>query len=43
MKLEEHNIYFVGDGAGKAGNIVAATATGLIASRDILERIENDR
>ena len=43
MKLEEHNIYFVGDGAGKAGNIVAAAATGLIASRDILERIENDR
>ena len=38
MKLEGHNIYFIGDGAGKAGNIVAAAATGLIASRDILRR-----
>ena len=39
MKLENHNIYFIGDGAGKAGNIVAAAATGLVASRDILRRI----
>jgi len=38
MKLENHNIYFIGDGAGKAGNIVAAAATGLIAARDILKR-----
>ncbi len=38
MKLEGHNIYFVGDGAGKAGNIVAAAATGLIAARDILSK-----
>ena len=38
MKLENHNIYFVGDGAGKAGNIVTAAATGLIAARDILEK-----
>ena len=38
MKLEGHNIYFVGDGAGKAGNIVAAAATGLIAARDILNK-----
>ena len=38
MKLEGHDIYFVGDGAGKAGNIVAAAATGLIAARDIIER-----
>ena len=38
FKLENHNIYFVGDGAGKAGNIVAAAATGLVASRDILNR-----
>jgi len=38
MKLENHNIYFVGDGAGKAGNIVTAAATGLIAARDILNR-----
>ncbi len=38
MKLEGHNIYFVGDGAGKAGNIVAAAATGLVAARDILKQ-----
>jgi len=41
MKLENHNIYFIGDGAGKAGNIIAASATGLIAARDILRRIAN--
>ena len=35
---ENDNIYFVGDGAGKAGNIVTAAATGLVAARDILER-----
>lgn len=38
MKLEGHNIYFVGDGAGKAGNIVVAAATGLVAARDILKQ-----
>jgi uncharacterized FAD-dependent dehydrogenase len=38
MKIEGHNIYFIGDGAGKAGNIVTAAATGLIAARDILEK-----
>ena len=38
FKLEKDNIYFVGDGAGKAGNIVTAAATGLVAARDILER-----
>ncbi len=38
MKIEGHNIYFIGDGAGKAGNIVTAAATGLIAARDIIER-----
>ncbi len=38
MKLDNHNIYFIGDGAGKAGNIVTAAATGLIAARDIIER-----
>lgn len=38
MRLENHNIYFIGDGAGKAGNIVTAAATGLIAARDILEQ-----
>lgn len=42
MKLEGHNIYFIGDGAGKAGNIVVAAATGLIASRDILKRKKHD-
>lgn len=38
MKLENHNIYFIGDGAGKAGNIVTAAATGLIAARDIIDK-----
>ena len=41
MKLLNQNIYFVGDGAGKAGNIVAAAATGLIAARDILKKKNN--
>ena len=38
FKLENDNIYFVGDGVGKAVNIVAAAATGLVAARDILEK-----
>ena len=38
FKALDHNIYFIGDGAGKAGNIVIAAATGLRASRDILKR-----
>ncbi len=38
FKLKNDNIYFVGDGAGKAGNIVTAAATGLVAARDILNR-----
>ena len=38
FKLENYDIYFIGDGAGKAGNIVTAAATGLIAARDILEK-----
>ena len=42
MKLENHNIYFIGDGAGKAGNIVTAAATGLIAARDILENLNEN-
>ena len=37
FKLENYNIYFIGDGSGKAGNIVTAAATGLVAARDILE------
>ena len=41
MKLAGHNIYFVGDGAGKAGNIVSAAATGLIAAKDILKKTSN--
>lgn len=36
FKLEDYDVYFVGDGAGKAGNIVTAAATGLVAARDIL-------
>lgn len=39
FKLSDKDIYFVGDGAGKAGNIVAAAATGIVASRDILKRM----
>ncbi len=38
FKLKNDNIYFIGDGAGKAGNIVAAAATGLVAARDILNK-----
>ena len=38
MKLNDYNVYFIGDGAGKAGNIVSAAATGLIAAKDILNR-----
>jgi len=37
FKLEDYDVYFIGDGAGKAGNIVTAAATGLIAARDILD------
>ncbi len=37
FKLENYDIYFIGDGAGKAGNIVTAACTGLIAARDILD------
>ncbi len=40
FKAKDHNMYFIGDGAGKAGNIVIAAATGLVAARDILERIK---
>lgn len=38
FKLENEDIYFIGDGAGKAGNIVVAAATGLVAARDILAK-----
>lgn len=38
FKMEKYDIYFIGDGAGKAGNIVTAAATGLVAARDILTK-----
>ncbi len=38
FKLNDYDVYFVGDGAGKAGNIVTAAATALIAARDILNK-----
>lgn len=37
FKALNKNIYFIGDGAGKSGNIVVAAATGLIAARDIVK------
>ena len=40
FRLKNDNIYFIGDGSGKAGNIVVAAATGLVAARDILERMK---
>ena len=40
FKAEGKPVYFIGDGAGKAGNIVVAAATGLIAARDILNRLK---
>ena len=40
FKLANENIYFIGDGSGKAGNIVTAAATGLVAARDIINNIE---
>jgi len=42
FRLENNNIYFIGDGAGKAGNIVSAAATGLVAARDIAKEDKND-
>jgi uncharacterized FAD-dependent dehydrogenase len=40
FKLKDDNVYFIGDGAGKAGNIVTAAATGLVAAKDILKKYE---
>lgn len=40
FKLDDYDVYFIGDGAGKAGNIVTAAATGLIAARDIINNWE---
>lgn len=39
FKIKDEYIYFIGDGAGKAGNIVTAAATGLVAARGILKEI----
>ncbi len=39
FKLENYDIYFIGDGAGKSGNIVTAAATGLVAAKDIIKRV----
>ena len=39
FKIEGENMYFIGDGAGKAGNIVTAAATGLVAARDIVNKL----
>lgn len=41
FKVENKNLYFIGDGAGKAGNIVVAAATGLMSARDILDRLKS--
>ena len=41
FKVKDKNMYFIGDGAGKAGNIVVAAATGLVSARDILKKINN--
>ena len=38
FKLKDENIYFIGDGAGKAGNIVIAAATDIVAAKDILSK-----
>jgi len=40
FKIDKNNVYFIGDGAGKAGNIVIAAATGLVSARDILKRVK---
>jgi len=39
FKIANENVYFIGDGAGKAGNIVTAAATGLVAARDIIDKL----
>jgi len=42
FKLKEDNIYFIGDRAGKEGNIVTSAATRLVASKDILKNIKKN-
>ena len=39
FKALTKNIYFIGDGVGKSGNIVVAAATGLVSARDIIKRL----
>ena len=41
FKVDGKNVYFIGDGAGKAGNIVVAAATGLISARDIIDKYKD--
>lgn len=43
MRILNTNIYAIGDGAGKAGNIVTAAATGLIAARSILRSLKYEK
>lgn len=43
FKIENNNLYFIGDGAGKAGNIVIAAATGLVSARDILKKYKESK
>lgn len=43
FKLKDYNIYFVGDGAGKAGNIVTAAATGIVSANDIIDKIKKTK
>ncbi len=40
FKLKNYNIYFIGDGSGKAGNIVTAAATGIVAAKNIIGEIK---
>ena len=40
FKAKDKNLYFIGDGCGKAGNIVVAAATGLIAACDIHKNLQ---
>lgn len=40
FKLNDYDIYFIGDGCGKSGNIVTAATTGLVAADDILDNFK---
>ena len=41
MKTRIEGLYAVGDGAGVSRGIVGAAATGIIAARDIIKKIES--